>query len=83
LSEETRVALCDDHAVVRSGLRRIIDDEPDLEVVGEASSAEEAVDVARAEHPDVFVLDLGLPGTKASRRPGGCSASAHLRPSSS
>ena len=66
-----RVALCDDHAVVRSGLRRIVDDEPDLEVVGEAGTAEEAVVVARAERPDVFVMDLGLPGTSgidATRR---------------
>ena len=58
-----RVALCDDHAVVRSGLGRIVADDPGLEVVGEAGSAEEAVAVARAERPDVFVMDLGLPGT--------------------
>lgn len=58
-----RVALCDDHAVVRSGLRRIVAEEPDLEVAGEAGTAAEAVAVARAERPDVFVMDLGLPGT--------------------
>ena len=63
MSEVIRVALCDDHAVVRSGLGRIVADEPGLEVVGEAGSAEEAVAVARAERPDVFVMDLGLPGT--------------------
>ena len=56
-----RVALCDDHAIVRSGLRRILDAEDDLEVVGEAGSAEAAVEVARRTHPDVFVMDLGLP----------------------
>lgn len=56
-----RVALCDDHAIVRSGLRRILDAEHDLEVVGEAGSVREAVVLARAERPDVFVMDLGLP----------------------
>jgi two-component system, NarL family, response regulator NreC len=63
LAEPIRVALCDDHAVVRSGLRRILDDEADIEVVGEAGNAADAVAVAAAEHPDVFVMDLGLPGT--------------------
>lgn len=56
-----RVALCDDHAVVRSGLRRILDAEADMEVVGEAGTAAVAVEVAAATHPDVFVMDLGLP----------------------
>lgn len=66
-----RVALCDDHRVVRSGLRRIVADEADLDVVGEAGTAEDAIAVARAERPDVFVMDLGLPGTsgiEATRR---------------
>ena len=66
-----RVALCDDHAVVRSGLRRIVADEADLDVVGEAGAAEEAIAVARAARPDVFVMDLGLPGPsgiEATRR---------------
>ena len=63
MPDAIRVALCDDHAVVRSGLRRILDDEPDITVVGEAGNAEDAVALASAEHPDVFVMDLGLPGT--------------------
>ena len=62
MNDMIRVALCDDHAVVRSGLARIVAEEPDLEVVGEAGTAEDAVAVARAERPDVFVMDLGLPG---------------------
>ena len=57
------VALCDDHTVVRSGLRRLLDDEAGIRVVGEAGTAEEAVAVAVAEQPDVFVMDLGLRGT--------------------
>ena len=56
-----RVALCDDHAVVRSGLRRILDAEDDLEVVGEAGTVKEAVALAASCLPDVFVMDLGLP----------------------
>ena len=56
-----RVALCDDHSVVRSGLRRILAAEPDLEVVGEAGTIREAVVLAAAERPDVFVMDLNLP----------------------
>ena len=61
MADLVRIALCDDHAVVRSGLRHILDAEADLEVVGEAGSAAEAVDVATAARPDVFVMDLGLP----------------------
>ena len=56
-----RVALCDDHGVVRSGLRRILAAEPDLEVVGEAGTIREAVVLAASERPDVFVMDLNLP----------------------
>jgi DNA-binding NarL/FixJ family response regulator len=63
VADVIRVALCDDHAVVRSGLRRILADEADIEVVGEAGTAEEAVALAGATKPDVFVMDLGLPGT--------------------
>ncbi len=71
MAERVRVALCDDHAVVRSGLARILADEADLEVVGQTGTAEAAVRLAGAEHPDVFVMDLGLPdasGIDATRR---------------
>ena len=61
MAEVVRIALCDDHAVVRSGLRRILDAEDDLEVVGEASTVEEAIALATETRPDVFVMDLGLP----------------------
>lgn len=63
MTEPIRVALCDDHGVVRSGLRHILDEESDIVVVGEADNAEAAVAIALTEHPDVFVMDLGLPGT--------------------
>lgn len=63
MSEESiiRVVLCDDHGLVRSGLRRILDAEVDLEVVGEAGTIHDVVTVVTREHPDVLVLDIGLP----------------------
>ena len=61
MADRIRIALCDDHAVVRSGLRRILEAESDLEVVAEAGTADEAVAVARETQPDVFVMDVGLP----------------------
>ncbi|MFD7976348.1 response regulator [Streptomyces sp. NPDC059071] len=57
----TRVFLVDDHEVVRRGIRDLIDDEPDLEVVGEASTAEQALARGPALRPDVAVLDVRLP----------------------
>ena len=61
MADRVRVALCDDHAVVRSGLRAILEAEADLEVVGECGTAAEAVALAREAQPDVFVMDIGLP----------------------
>jgi two-component system, NarL family, response regulator NreC len=66
-----RVALCDDHAVVRSGLAHILAAEADIDVVGQAGTAAEAVRLAGEQQPDVFVMDLGLPdatGLDATRR---------------
>jgi len=57
-----RVLVCDDHALVRSGLRRLLESEPALEVVGEAADAEQAVTAARTTRPDVLLLDVVLPG---------------------
>ncbi|GIG91488.1 response regulator [Plantactinospora endophytica] len=57
-----RVLLVDDHPVVRDGLRGMLHTEPDLEVVGEAGSGQEAVVAARAHRPDVILMDLRMPG---------------------
>jgi two-component system, NarL family, response regulator NreC len=57
-----RVVVVDDHAVVRSGLRLLLDAEEDIEVVGEAGDGHEAVFAVRAEKPDVVLLDVVMPG---------------------
>lgn len=56
-----RVVIADDHAVVRRGLRQVLDAEQDLEVVAEASNLGDARRYVRGHHPDVLVLDLNLP----------------------
>jgi len=61
--EPIRVLLVDDHALVRRGFRRILEDAPDIEVVGEAGSGEEAVRMARQLKPTVIVMDCAMPGT--------------------
>jgi two-component system response regulator NreC len=62
-SEETiRIVLADDHAVVRSGLRMLLDSESGFEVVAEASDVDGARRYVRGHHPKVLVLDLNMPG---------------------
>ena len=58
-----RIILVDDHEVVRIGLKTLLDRHPDFEVVGEASSAREAVEKTASLLPDVVVMDIRLPGT--------------------
>ena len=57
-----RIVLADDHAVVRSGLRLLLDSEQDFEVVAEASDIDSARRYVRGHHPAVLVLDLNMPG---------------------
>ncbi len=57
-----RVLIVDDHAIVRAGLRMLINSQPDIEVVGEAADGHEALCQARAANPDVLTLDLTMPG---------------------
>jgi DNA-binding NarL/FixJ family response regulator len=55
--------IADDHAVVRTGVRLLLEREPDLEVVGEVSTGDDALQQALALRPDILVLDLAMPGT--------------------
>ena len=66
-----RVLLADDQALLRGGIRKIVDTEPDMAVVAEAADGLQAVDAARASSPDVAVLDIRMPhmdGIEATRR---------------
>jgi DNA-binding NarL/FixJ family response regulator len=56
------VVLVDDHSLVRLGFRRILEDEPDIQVVAEASDGDAAVNLARKLRPDVMIMDCALPG---------------------
>lgn len=60
MSEPVRLVLIDDHAILRQGLRSILDREQDLQVVGEAATAAEALEVVAAARPDVAIVDLKL-----------------------
>ncbi len=57
-----KIVLADDHAVLRSGLRYLLNSQPDMDVVGEADSGEEALAVCRQIKPDILILDLSMPG---------------------
>ena len=58
--ESIRLVIVDDHAIVRQGLRSILEREPDIEVVGEAAAAGEALDLVAASRPHIVLLDLKL-----------------------
>src|SRR6202522_2145813 len=61
MSDKISVLLVDDHSLVRRGFRRMLEDEDDLQVAGEASNGEDAVRLARELRPDVIVMDCALP----------------------
>jgi two-component system response regulator NreC len=68
---DIRVVLADDHVVLRAGLRALLEAEMGIEVVGEASTGDEAVDLARELKPTIVVMDLSMPGSgglEATRR---------------
>jgi DNA-binding NarL/FixJ family response regulator len=64
--DRTRVLIVDDHMLVREGLRRILQAQDDMEVVGEAGDSARAVATAARERPDVVLLDVEIPGGEAS-----------------
>lgn len=57
-----RLLIADDHPIVRKGLRALMEDQPDIQVIGEAADGNQAVEQAREFHPDVILLDLMMPG---------------------
>jgi len=63
MTKPIRVFIADDHAVLRAGLRLLLGAEPDIEVVGEAASAAEAVQGVHALQPDIILLDISMPET--------------------
>ncbi|MCD6289928.1 MAG: response regulator transcription factor [Anaerolineae bacterium] len=57
-----RIVLVDDQAIVREGLRALLSMEPDMQVVGEASSGQEAIQMTRSMQPDIVLMDVRMPG---------------------
>jgi DNA-binding NarL/FixJ family response regulator len=77
-----RVLIADDHAMIRSGLRLILEDQPDIEVVGEAADGAEAVEAARRLRPDVCLVDIQMPrldGVEVTRALAGPGVARPLR----
>ena len=62
MTKKIRILLVDDHAIVRLGLTTLLNDQPDMEVIGEASAAGEAVKAVETLQPDVTLMDIRLPG---------------------
>lgn len=62
MPDKISVLLVDDHSLVRRGFRRILEDEPDITVAGEAGDGEEAVELTKQLHPQVVLMDCALPG---------------------
>jgi len=66
-----RILIADDHAIIRRGLRTLLEHEPGFEVIAEASDGREAIETARRERPHIVILDIGMPnlnGIEASRQ---------------
>ncbi len=57
-----KIMLVDDHDLVRSGIRRLLEDVEDVQIIAEASSGEESIEIARKQCPDIVLMDLNMPG---------------------
>jgi len=63
MAKKITVLLVDDHALVRRGFRRLLEDDPDVAVIGEGSTGDEAITLAKELKPTVIVMDAAMPGT--------------------
>ncbi len=61
MSKTTRIVLADDHSLVRDGIRALLEEEKDLEVIGEASNGKEAVAMVQEKQPDLLIIDIRMP----------------------
>jgi two-component system, NarL family, response regulator NreC len=81
MADKIRVLLADDHAIVRAGVRLLLEAEPDMEVVGEALNGTEAVTLAESLRPDVILMDIAMPdmnGLEATRQIKGSFPNVHV-----
>ncbi len=62
LQSRIRCVIADDHALLRYGVRRLLEEDPDFAVAGEATNAADALKLVLAEHPELVLLDIGMPG---------------------
>ncbi|MCP4692064.1 MAG: response regulator transcription factor [Desulfobacterales bacterium] len=71
MNNAVRILLVDDHTIVRQGLARMLEDQPDLKVVGEATNGQTAIERAEALKPDIVIMDIAMPrmnGIEAAKR---------------
>ncbi|MCP4455888.1 MAG: response regulator transcription factor, partial [Planctomycetes bacterium] len=57
-----RIMLAEDHAILREGLRGLIEHQPDMDIVGEAKDGQAAIEMAQTLQPDVIIMDVTMPG---------------------
>src|SRR3989338_8674203 len=61
MPDNIRVFLCDDHKLFRQGIKKLLELEPDIKIVGEANDGQEMLDMAKKSGPDVILVDIGMP----------------------
>ena len=64
-----KILLADDHAIIRQGLRSLLEKQPDIEVVGEVADGRKAIELARELKPDIVIMDITMPISTASMPP--------------
>jgi DNA-binding NarL/FixJ family response regulator len=71
MSEIIRILLADDHTIVRQGMARLLEEQPDLKIVGEATNGQVAIEQAFALKPDIIIMDIAMPrmnGIEATKK---------------